>query len=106
MTEPKWTPGPWKACRSDPAEGADVWWLIAGEGNMQTEIASFSGGYPSERRAATAQLAASAPELYAALAQLLHETVEAGFESARDYNWPKSLADARAALAKAKGETL
>ncbi len=37
-------------------------------------------------------------DLRAALAQLLHEVLEAGFETARDYNWPKSIADARAAL--------
>lgn len=33
-----------------------------------------------------------------ALRQLLHEVVEAGFDTAKDYNWPKSIADARAAL--------
>jgi len=54
---------------------------------------------------ANARLIAAAPELYEALAQLLHECVEAGFDAARDYNWPKSLADASAALAKARGET-
>jgi hypothetical protein len=37
-------------------------------------------------------------DLRAALAQLLHEVVEAGFETAHDYNWSKSIADAKAAL--------
>jgi hypothetical protein len=41
---------------------------------------------------------------YEALAQLLHEAVQAGFDNAQDYNWPRAIADARAALAKAVGE--
>jgi hypothetical protein len=38
-------------------------------------------------------------QLFAALSQLLHEVIEAGFESAHDYNWPKAIADAQDALA-------
>ncbi len=33
-----------------------------------------------------------------ALGDLLHEVIEAGFETARDYNWPGAIAGARAAL--------
>jgi hypothetical protein len=37
-------------------------------------------------------------QLYQALVQLLNETREAGFETATDYNWPKSITDAKAAI--------
>jgi len=43
----------------------------------------------------------AAPLLYDALKQLLHEVLEAGFETATDYNWPKAIADAQKALAQA-----
>ncbi len=33
-----------------------------------------------------------------ALGDLLHEVVEAGFETAMDYNWPGAITGARAAL--------
>jgi hypothetical protein len=41
-------------------------------------------------------------QLYDALTQLLAEVISAGFETAEDYNWPKSIADARAAIARAQ----
>jgi hypothetical protein len=37
-------------------------------------------------------------KLFAALSQLLHEVIEAGLDSATDYNWPKAIKDARDAL--------
>jgi hypothetical protein len=39
-----------------------------------------------------------------ALKQLLLECLAAGFDDAHDYNWPKAIADARAAL-KPRSET-
>lgn len=47
--------------------------------------------------------ARAAPDLYEALKALLHECGEAGFFEARDYGWPKKIAAARAALARADG---
>jgi hypothetical protein len=41
-----------------------------------------------------------AERLRAALKQLLHEVIAAGFETATDFNWPKSIADAKAALGR------
>jgi hypothetical protein len=38
--------------------------------------------------------------LRVALEQLLDEVVAAGFESATDRNWPKAIADAKAALGR------
>ncbi len=37
---------------------------------------------------------------HAALQQLLHECLQAGFGVANDYNWPKSIEDACAAIAE------
>lgn len=71
MAEQNWTPSPWRAVRSDPAQGADVWWIVAGEGNRETELGTMAGGYPAERREANARLAASAPDLYRACEGLL-----------------------------------
>jgi hypothetical protein len=35
---------------------------------------------------------------------LLNEVEEAGFGGAKDFNWPKSISDARAAIAAAEGK--
>jgi hypothetical protein len=43
--------------------------------------------------------------LRAALKQLLAEVIAAGFESATDYNWPKAIKDARAALGEQRKES-
>lgn len=40
-------------------------------------------------------------QLYAALQQLYNECKLAGFEDANDYNWPKSMKDAKEALTAA-----
>jgi hypothetical protein len=37
-------------------------------------------------------------KLFAALSQLLHEVIAAGFLTATDYNWPKAIKDAQDAL--------
>jgi hypothetical protein len=39
-------------------------------------------------------------QLYDALTQLLDEVIAEGLETAEDYNWPRSIADARAAIAR------
>ena len=67
MNTPKFTPGPWTAVRSDPAEGADVYWICAGGGNISTELGSMMGGYPHDKRESNANLVAAAPELYEAI---------------------------------------
>lgn len=51
------TPGLWKATGTDPAEGYDCYWLTACPfPNGETEIGSIGGGYPREKREATAHL--------------------------------------------------
>jgi hypothetical protein len=37
-------------------------------------------------------------ELRSALRVLLHEVIQAGFGTAKDYNWPQAIAGARSAL--------
>jgi hypothetical protein len=92
----KHTPGPWRAAHSDPAEGADVWWICAGEGNYEKELGSFVGGYPHDRNEANARLAAAAPDLLDALEAVLF----AGWcgESSRITD------NVRKAIAKARGQ--
>ena len=97
MSETNWTPGPWTAARSDPAEGVDVYWICAGAGNSSTELGSMMGGYPHDKREANANLAAAAPELYEALVAFM----KLAWES--HHNNP-AYDTARAALAKARGE--
>lgn len=59
----KHTKGPWAATRSDPAEGADVWWITGGDGNNERDIATVPGGITNERNAFNAALIATAPDL-------------------------------------------
>lgn len=115
MTE-KWTAAPWRAVRSDPAEGADVWWICAGDGNQETELGSMAGGWPQERRAANAHLAAAAPDLAEAAA--LQEAAEDAHANCPECDgeevpeccpvcfplFDDARLKRRAALAKARGE--
>lgn len=90
MSAPKFTPGPW----------AFEKWFYGGHGYRiysargAHSIAGTSG-HPYDF--ANAQLIAAAPDLYAALETLV------GWFADDDYDFQK-LDDARAALAKARGE--
>jgi hypothetical protein len=96
----KWTPGPWKATRSLPQEGADVWWITACTfPNGEKELATVCGPDCFEPNA---HLIAAAPELYEALLQAL---------DAINLAWPPgygnpavTLEKIHKALAKACGE--
>jgi hypothetical protein len=100
MAELKFTPGPWRVNKYGSV-GAGVY-------GCDPIVATREFFYGVDERFgdhnANARLIAAAPDLYAALTQLLHECIQAGFETATDYNWPKSLADARAALTAAVPE--
>lgn len=100
MTSPKFTPPPWRAVRSDPTEGADVWWLCAGSGNEETELGSIQGGYPRDRCEANARLTAAAPELYEALVTLLPK----GWGDDDTMDHMRGVKLARMALARARGD--
>ena len=65
MTDSKHTPGPWKATRSNPAEGFDVWWITAELPNGEKEICSVPGGPATSEW--NARLIAAAPPMLDAL---------------------------------------
>ena len=96
MSEVKHTPGPWGVNQSAD-EGA--WDIGTGEwqgdsyGGLQ--IATAWGFYG--RAEADARLIAAAPELLQALEAMV------ALLDADGWSWPQQLADARAAIAKAKG---
>lgn len=73
--EPKWTGGPWRATRSDPSEGCDVWWIMAcPASNQETDVATVSGGkWPPGKSEANARLVAAAPQLWDALSTLQYQ---------------------------------
>ena len=90
--QPKWTPGPWRATTHDhPEQG-----VYAGY-----RIAKMTGG-EIQRDRANANLIAAAPDLYAALEKALNFITNT--ESEMGETLPCGDA-ARAALAKARGET-
>ena len=47
----------WQTVRTDPAEGADVWWLCAkNSAGQEIELGSLQGGFPHPTREARARL--------------------------------------------------
>ena len=47
----------WQTVRSDPAEGADVWWICAkNAAGQEVELGSLQGGWPHPTREARARL--------------------------------------------------
>ena len=100
MSEPKWTPGPWKfqvrfadqfGCQIDirRSKGKIVFTFVS---HLQ----------PSSARS-TAHLIAAAPDLYEALQRIVKWMDAQGYNAL--YQDDTALKDARAALAKARGET-
>ena len=97
MTDTKFTPGPWHATHTDPAEGYDCWWITADPmKNGEKEVATVNCGYPHAKHEANAHLIAAAPDLYEWLERCL-AMVEHG-------EGPPNWDGIRAVLAKARGE--
>lgn len=88
----RFTPGPWQAARSDPAEEADVWWICTGYGNHHTEIATVPGGC-NPHHEANAALIAAAPDLYEALRELVD------LKAMSDSNGPRAVYEERKPIA-------
>lgn len=91
--ETKWAPGPWVA---------DGFFVSSNSGGaVAHDIVSACGtvGRPDSETEANAQLIAAAPDLYEALADLVHQV-----DRPRAPSW-LSLDDAFAALDKARGES-
>jgi hypothetical protein len=77
------TPGEWKATRSDPAEGADCWWLTSDQAtsNMEKDLGSMAGGWPRKRHEANAQLVVSLVNAYRS-GELVHRSIPLTSEGA------------------------
>jgi hypothetical protein len=94
MSETRFTPGPWVW----HSEDEDSAWLTSGDVTVLDYKGCGSHHYEAENPA-DLSLIASAPDLYAALADLVDVIDRLGaIRSSR-------MDDARAALAKARGET-
>ena len=98
MSAPKWTPGPWEIGDPNDKTGADIGihssdWVIA---DMCKDVCKLT-----VNQQANAHLITAAPELYAALHNLLNRIKHD--PEAKNW-WPNTQEEARAALAKARGE--
>lgn len=100
MSEPKWTPGPWRINKYRS--------IGAGETGCQPIVAHIEPFYGEDRQfgddGANAHLIAAAPDLYAALAEAEQqiEYLHANFSPTG--TGEAVLTRARIALAKARGE--
>ena len=112
------TPGPWDAGRPDMAtivDGYEAKWIYSADGEYIAVSTSYTG--KKKRRSwgkvvANAHLAAAAPELLDVASYLDAIQVDAGEGDVPDFHnypfnarWVKLVDIARAALAKARGET-
>ena len=75
--KPRHTPGPWESVASDPSEGFECYWIRAAKpyggpfrGSRVVEIGAVNGPQNSEQ-SANARLIAAAPDLLAALEDLV-----------------------------------
>lgn len=92
MSERPWTPGPWQvSCVSDGTRRRSVWT----DKGPPAHIADVTNGE------ANARLISAAPDLYEALERFV--TFHSGHVLPHELHKPMD--DARAALAKARGET-
>ena len=113
MSETKWTPGPWHVADDHhvravldvrDSDGWDVAKLYSARGDVDTR--DSSGVWRDDPvRIANARLIAAAPELYEALVRLEAELVEDKYGENYEPSPFENLAIARAALAKARGES-
>lgn len=120
--EPKWTPGPWAACKDGRCTCGLIWsvtddhpvatvqetpWgdadYIAAPTDENPEAATRRfieyGAFPKEQFHANARLIAAAPDMAEAL-----DAVDRMLSEPRKYNATTVKAMVRAALAKARGE--
>jgi hypothetical protein len=94
-----WTPGPWGIVTAENLRG-DLYWSVGIPGISEPiDLRS------DERGEANAHLIAAAPELYAALKNLVPRFESACRRAGSDEEFAReATATARAALAKARGE--
>lgn len=87
----------WAAVPSDPAEGVNCWWIMVGA----MMIGSVDGPQTDARQEQRAKLIAAAPDLYQALDRIMR-SVSHG--PSGPVCQTSDFDDAKAALAKARGE--
>lgn len=104
MTERKWTPGPWfiddelkEHCCHETAIGAKVPY---GSGMYGKDVGIIVEVWGNDNYADNAHLITAAPEIYEALASIVNELTYGECPPALK----PEIAEARAALAKARGE--
>lgn len=101
---PKWTAGPWQAIKAAYSEG----FVILTQPNLVlrgfTKSIGHVGDQADEETAANANLIAASPDLAHVAAMLLCVDFD-NFTEHDELLLESVLADARAALAKARGET-
>ena len=95
MTETKWTPGPWRVGKGGP----NLCPTIGTHKGLMVAMVAYGNDHPTQ---ANAHLMAAAPDLYGVLdwaIQSWDEHNKHGFNMQGDW-----VQDARAALAKARGD--
>lgn len=106
MTKTLWTPGPWSIAHStkwpECFEIGTGPWRDPGYFD-EWQVATVWGG--SNHTTATAHLIAAAPDLYGALEALHRQALQSTVSDPANEYGREALDAARAALAKARGET-
>lgn len=101
MSKPRFTPGPWKIFRATNGS-------LLGIGDAKAGgITDYQGGFWrwGKEKIANLHLVATAPELYAALADMIEKDRRRyGNDEAAQEHFRRNNAAALAALAKARGE--
>lgn len=91
----------WSVAYSDPAEGVNCFWIM----NGAMVVGSVDGPQSDKRQEQRAHLIAAAPDLYMALQWMVeHDETNVG-QPGNEY-FERGLDMAKAALAKARGETV
>lgn len=97
------TPGPWKVNLSTPADGFECYWITACPvSNQERELATVTGPH-NANNGANAHLIAAAPDLLAALKQMVADYGDV--PEPYDSDGQAVISAARAAVAKADGQS-
>jgi len=103
----KWTPGPWFVRQWEGDEWPEKRITVGPEDGRSSTAVMISPRYPPDHVIDDANLVAAAPDLVEALETLIEETTDVrGIDDRMEEIYcPEAYAEARAALAKAYGES-